>query len=179
MKTKNKYYIVFLAIFLITVSIIGCNHDNNNITPTPPPTQTGCQNPVSTATVGSGQFKACYSSTTDLNTHFQFFLYDTIGNHERIFFTISKQMIAVGTIQLRKYDYSANYNEGCYSLDSSDGLTTTTYRTDSTHIGSITISQYDAVNHKISGTYSFTAKVEGSGTNTVNVTNGTYTNLGW
>jgi hypothetical protein len=54
----------------------------------------------------------------------------------------------------------------------------TTYMTDNTHTGVLTITAYDATKKMASGTFSFTA-VATSGSTTMSVTSGSFTNIKW
>ncbi len=54
------------------------------------------------------------------------------------------------------------------------------YRTDASHTGTITFTQVDATNKLLSGTFTFTAlQYSPAGTPTVNVTNGSFSNITW
>ena len=57
----------------------------------------------------------------------------------------------------------------------------TGYYTDSTNTGTLTISKYDVANKLISGSFSFKAKqyYPATGTGTVNVTSGAFTDVKW
>jgi len=81
--------------------------------------------------------------------------------------------LATGTYTLSDSTFSGQYWDGTI-------LNQTTYITDSTHTGTVTITKYDTANKLMSGTFSFTARqFYPTGTATKSVTNGSFTDAKW
>lgn len=92
------------------------------------------------------------------------------GTRERIGMTIYQWPSTTGTFNLKQHLYPVG-GGGFSSNITHNG--SDKYFSDNIHTGEISITKFDTINHIVSGTFYFQAKLEG-GTETVNVTDGRF-----
>jgi hypothetical protein len=165
---KNVIFIAVLSVILI----LGCKKSSSTSTPkttTQPPNTTVNQQGTLSFSIGNGSaLTAATGSLTCSLLNNELNIYGaTSSNNYAVNLFIPN---AVGTYTLNAgSNYAIFYNN----------LTNNSYQTNSTYTGTVAVTQYDATGKTVSGTYSFNAlsTTSGTGTSTVSITNGNFTNI--
>lgn len=129
-----------------------------------------CDNKSVTCTVDGSSFQSCAITLVPFPEHIWL-----QAQPENVKSSIHVYMPkATGTFVLGRPPYSGQY------WDQSNPLSITSYTTDSSHVGSVTITKYDSANKTMSGTFYFnTLQLYPVGTGQKNVTSGTFTDVKW
>ncbi len=157
---------------LVAILILGCKKKTTTTTTntTPPPNTTVNQQGTMAFTIGNGSPQNVPQSSLSCSL---------LNNELNIDGTTSSNTFDV--------DLFIPNSLGTYTLNGgttyayfTSNVTNTTYKTDATHTGTVVVTQYDATGKTVSGSYSFNAfqtSPGGTGTSTVSITNGSFTNV--
>lgn len=165
MKTKYNFSfsLNFIAVTAVIFSLIFSNCEKS-IT-------SNCPNKNVTCTIDGNAFQSCAITLVPYPTYI-WIQAQPENTKSSIHLYIPK---ATGSYSL---GYPSPYS-GQY-WDQSNPLKITSYLTDSTHIGSVTITKYDSINKMMSGVFYFNTKqYMPAGTGQKNVTSGVFTDVKW
>jgi len=162
---KKIIFITALAIILI----LGCKKKTTTTTTntTPPPPTTVVNQMIFTVNGGT-----TYTATTDAVFTNQLTVNGGTSTSNNIEVTLNMPK-SVGTYTLN-LGLSADY----VYTDNNNNFQN--YQTDATHTGTVSVTQCDTINRKVSGKFSFNgfnSTIGSAGTPTVNITNGSFTNV--
>jgi hypothetical protein len=170
MQTNNKAIVIAVITLASAFVIQSCTKKNTTTVTTT----------NMTATVNGKSFSGIASASMS-NGGLLFAAVQTGGTPATKEFNLYTKVNATGTYNMNvNTGQTGAGNTGVYAEGASAG-TLTDYWTDSTHTGTIVITKYDVSAKKVSGTFSFNAIqfYPQTGTGTVNVTNGSFTDVSW
>lgn len=162
MKRKLTSTLIFSAVLAITTAMFFSNCEKAKTS--------NCDNKGLTCTVDGSSFQSCAITLIPFPQHIWL-----QAQPENVKSSIHLYMPkSTGTFVFGKPPYSAQY------WDQSNPLKITSYTTDSTYLGSVTITKYDSTNKMMSGTFNFNSKqLYPVGNGQKNVTAGTFTDIKW
>lgn len=163
MKHKLSSPLIFSIVIAISTAVFFSNCDKVKTS--------NCNNKNVTCTADGSSFQSCAITLTPFPTYVWL-----QAQPENVKTSIHLYMPkTTGTFVLGGTSpYSGQY------WDQSNPLKITSYTTDSTHLGSVTITKYDSTNKMMSGTFDFNTKqLYPVGTGQKNVTAGTFTDIKW
>lgn len=165
-----------LGAVLLAATIISCSDDNpsgNQPAVAPAGTMTALLNGAAYASQGGDTMSFVDFASTNNR---QLSIFGRRGTNEELAVTIYR-FNRTGTYTLG--DQSAQGLGSYVFFDAADSLLTRTYGTTASQTGSITISKFDSVGMKVSGSFKFTGQqLRPAGTtNTMTVLDGSFTDL--
>jgi hypothetical protein len=167
MKTTTRIITAITFLFLTAYVFQACKKASTT------PAATVCSQKNLTATADGSSYTSCTCSASNNGTYISISSVDggTGPALHQIYIDVPTAAPIVGT----PYVLGTGFGIGEYSVGSP---TAAIYQTNTTNLGTITITKYDATNRLMSGTFSFPCvPASSSASGTKNVTGGTFTDV--